>query len=93
TLIETHGAQKTEEILQGWVNNLATDVFADDNAVIQAVDAGQAEAASAKTYTTGPLPKQNPNLGAKLFWPNQADPAAKANLSGTGLTAPPPHPA
>ena len=32
TMIETHGAEKTEQILKGWVNNLATDVFADDNA-------------------------------------------------------------
>src|SRR5690606_39672509 len=40
TMIETHGAEKTEQILKGWVNNLATDVFADDNSVIQAVDAG-----------------------------------------------------
>ena len=46
TMIETHGAEKTEQILKGWVNNLATDVFADDNAVVMAVDAGSATSAS-----------------------------------------------
>lgn len=32
TLIETHGEAKTEQIVKGWVNNLSTDVFSDDNA-------------------------------------------------------------
>lgn len=43
TMIETHGAEKTEEIIRGWVDNLATDVFADDTALIQAIDAGQCD--------------------------------------------------
>ena len=34
TLIEAHGAAKTEEIIKGWMNNLATDVFADDTALL-----------------------------------------------------------
>ena len=92
TLIETHGAQKTEEILQGWVNNLATDVFADDNAVIQAVDAGQCDVGIVNTYYYGRLHKQNPNLRVKLFWPNQADRGVHVNLSGIGLTKHAPHP-
>ncbi|KJJ13958.1 putative iron uptake protein A2 [Pseudomonas aeruginosa] len=92
TLIETHGAQKTEEILQGWVNNLATDVFADDNAVIQAVDAGQCDVGIVNTYYYGRLHKQNPNLRVKLFWPNQADRGVHVNLSGIGLTRHAPHP-
>ncbi|ABR81134.1 iron ABC transporter substrate-binding protein [Pseudomonas aeruginosa] len=92
TLIETHGAQKTEEILQGWVNNLATDVFADDNAVIQAVDAGQCDVGIVNTYYYGRLHKQNPSLRVKLFWPNQADRGVHVNLSGIGLTRHAPHP-
>ncbi|WP_171431408.1 extracellular solute-binding protein [Pseudomonas aeruginosa] len=92
TLIETHGAQKTEEILQGWVNNLATDVFADDNAVTQAVDAGQCDVGIVNTYYYGRLHKQNPNLRVKLFWPNQADRGVHVNLSGIGLTRHAPHP-
>ena len=86
TLIETHGAKKTEQILTGWVNNLATDVFADDNAVIQAVAAGQCDVGIVNSYYFGRLHKQNPDLNAALFWPNQEDRGVHVNLSGIGLT-------
>ncbi|WP_271409714.1 extracellular solute-binding protein [Pseudomonas sp. Q1-7] len=92
TLIETHGAARTEEILKGWVNNLATDVFADDNAVIQAVDAGQCDVGIVNTYYYGRLHKENPDLRVKIFWPNQADRGVHVNLSGIGLTRHAPHP-
>ncbi len=92
TLIETHGAAKTEEIIKAWVNNLATDVFADDNAVIQAVDAGQCDVGIVNSYYYGRLHTQNPGLRAKLFWPNQEDRGVHVNLSGIGLTKHAPHP-
>ncbi|MBD9483031.1 extracellular solute-binding protein [Pseudomonas sp. PDM14] len=86
TLIETHGAAKAEQIVKGWVNNLATDVFADDNAVVLAVDAGQCDVGIVNTYYYGRLHKANPALRAKLFWPNQDDRGVHVNLSGAGLT-------
>ena len=92
TLIESHGAEKTEQLLQGWVNNLATDVFADDNAVILAVDAGQCDVGIVNTYYYGRLHKENPQLRAKLFWPNQSDRGVHVNLSGVGLTKHAPNP-
>ncbi|HLD65191.1 MAG TPA: extracellular solute-binding protein [Pseudomonas sp.] len=92
TLIETHGVDKTEVIVKGWVNNLATDVFADDTALIQAVDAGQCDVGLVNTYYFGRLHKQVPNLKAKLFWPNQADRGVHVNLSGAGVTKHAPHP-
>ncbi|MCH2340427.1 extracellular solute-binding protein [Pseudomonas sp. NPDC047963] len=92
TLIETHGADKTEEIVKGWVNNLATDVFADDTALIQAVDAGQCDVGIVNTYYYGRLHAQNPDLKAKLFWPNQGGRGVHVNLSGIGLTKHAPHP-
>ena len=73
TLIETHGAAKTETILKGWVDNLATDVFADDTALLQAIDAGQCDVGLVNTYYYfARLHKQDPDLKVKLFWPNQA---------------------
>ncbi|WP_019341923.1 extracellular solute-binding protein [Stutzerimonas stutzeri] len=92
TLIETHGAEKTEEIIKGWVNNLATDVFADDTALIQAIDAGQCDVGIVNTYYYGRLHAQNPDLKAKLFWPNQDGRGVHVNLSGIGLTKHAPHP-
>jgi iron(III) transport system substrate-binding protein len=92
TLIETHGAEKTEEIIKGWVNNLATDVFADDTALVQAIDAGQCDVGIVNTYYFGRLHAQNPDLKAKLFWPNQDGRGVHVNLSGIGLTKHAPHP-
>ncbi len=93
TLIETHGAAKTEEILKGWVNNLSTDVFSDDIAVLQAINAGQCDVGIVNTYYYGRLHKQDPSLAVKLFWPNQGDRGVHVNLSGIGLTQHAPHPA
>ena len=91
TLIETHGEAKAEEIVKGWVNNLATDVFADDTALLQAIDAGQCDVGMANTYYYGRLHKQQPDLKVKPFWPNQADRGVHVNLSGAGVTKHAPH--
>ena len=92
TLIENHGEAKTEAIVKGWVNNLSTDVFSDDNAVIQAIEAGQCDVGVVNTYYYGRLHKQNPTLPVKIFWPNQGDRGVHVNLSGIGLTKHAPHP-
>lgn len=91
TLIETHGAAKTEALIKGWVGNLATDVFADDTALLQAIDAGQCDVGLVNTYYFGRLHKQDPDLKVKLFWPNQADRGVHVNLSGAGVTQHAPH--
>lgn len=87
TLIETHGAEKAEQIVKGWVANLATDPFADDTALIQAIDAGQCDVGIVNTYYYGRLHKEQPDLKAKLFWPNQQDRGVHVNLAGAGVTA------
>ncbi len=86
TLIETHGAAKTEEIIKGWVSNLATDVFADDTALLQAIDAGQCDVGITNTYYFGRLYKQQPDLKVKPYWPNQNDRGVHVNLAGAGVT-------
>lgn len=91
TLIETHGADKTEQILKGWVNNLSTDVFSDDVAVLKAIEAGQCDVGIVNTYYYGRLHKEQPQLPIKLFWPNQGDRGVHVNLSGIGLTKHAPH--
>ena len=91
TLIETHGAEKAEQVVKGWVANLATDPFADDTALIQAIDAGQCDVGIVNTYYYGRLHQQKPDLKAKLFWPNQADRGVHVNLAGAGVTKHAPH--
>lgn len=91
TLIETHGAEKTEKLVKGWINNLATDVFSDDTALLEAINAGQCDVGIVNTYYFGRLHKENPDLKVKLFWPNQDDRGVHVNLSGAGITKYAPH--
>ena len=91
TLIEAHGAENTEKLVKSWVNNLATDVFSDDTALLQAIDAGQCDVGIVNSYYYGRLHKQNPDLKVKLFWPNQEDRGVHVNLSGAGITKYAPH--
>lgn len=92
TLIETHGPEQAERILKGWVNNLSTEVFSDDIAVLQAIAAGQCDVGIVNSYYYGRLHKDDPSLPVKLYWPNQGDRGVHVNLSGIGLTRHAPHP-
>lgn len=86
TMLETLGEEKTSEIIRGWVANLATPVFANDTALIEAVDAGQCDVGIVNTYYFGRLQKDKPGIKAALFWPNQSDRGVHVNISGAGVT-------
>lgn len=89
-LIAEHGADKTEEIAKGWVNNLATDVFTNDTRLLEAIAAGQCAVGIANTYYYGRLTSKDPEFPnkVKLFWANQGagQGGAHVNLSGGGVT-------
>lgn len=92
TLIERHGEAKTEQIVKGWVDNLATDVFANDTALIEAIAAGQCDVGIVNTYYFGRLEQEKGKLPAKLFWPNQNTTGVHVNVSGAGVTTHAKHP-
>lgn len=84
-LIAERGEPAAEKIVKGWVDNLAAPVFADDTAVIEAVDAGQCDVGIVNSYYFGRLQKKNPKLGAKLFWTPKAEGGVHINISGAGI--------
>ncbi|WP_071872540.1 extracellular solute-binding protein [Atopomonas hussainii] len=90
-MLKTWGEEKTEAVLKSWVNNLATDVFSDDTALLKAIDAGQCDVGIVNSYYYGRLLDKQPDLKVKLFWPNQADRGVHVNLSGAGVTKHAPH--
>lgn len=90
-MLKTWGEEKTEAVLKSWVNNLATDVFSDDTALLKAIDAGQCDVGIVNSYYYGRLLASQPDLKVKLFWPNQADRGVHVNLSGAGVTKHAPH--
>ena len=86
TMIAHLGETKTENIVKGWVSNLATDVFSNDTAVMKAINAGQCDVGIVNTYYYGRLLKKQPGLPLALFWPNQKDAGVHVNISGAGVT-------
>lgn len=88
TMIERLGEAQAEEVVRGWIGNLATDVFANDNAVMEAIVAGQCDVGIVNTYYFGRLLRDRPDLPIRLFWANQGDgeSGVHVNISGAGLT-------
>ena len=88
-MIAKHGEAKAEEIAKGWVANLATDVFTNDNSLLKAIEAGQCEVGIANTYYYGRILSKEPafNQKVKLLWANQGqgEGGAHVNLSGGGV--------
>lgn len=85
-MIAEHGEAKTEQIVRGWVANLATDVFPDDTKMMEAVAAGQCDVGIGNTYYYGRLMEKKTDLPIKLFWPNQSGNGVHVNISGAGVT-------
>lgn len=85
-MISEHGETKTEQIIRSWVDNLATDVFADDTQVMKAIAAGQCDVGIVNTYYYGRLLVKEPKLPLALFWPNQNGSGVHVNVSGSGMT-------
>ena len=96
SLIEVHGEGGTEKWCRGLVANLARPPQGNDRAQIEAAASGVADLAIANTYYLPRYAKdKDPGKRAifekmKIFFPNQQDRGAHANISGGGLvkTAP-----
>ncbi|PZN29620.1 MAG: Fe(3+) ABC transporter substrate-binding protein [Proteobacteria bacterium] len=86
-LIAQHGEERTEQIVRGWVQNLATDVFSSDNLLMEAIAAGQCDVGIVNTYYFGRMQRDNPDLPLRLFWPDQQGNGVHVNVSGAGVTA------
>lgn len=86
TMIKTLGEAEAERVVAGWVNNLATSPYSNDNSAMAAVAAGQCDATVVNTYYFGRLQKQEPDINLAIFWPNQQDRGVHINVSGAGVT-------
>jgi iron(III) transport system substrate-binding protein len=85
-LIAQFGEQTTESIVRGWVANLATDVFANDTQLLEAIAAGQCEVGVVNTYYFGRLQRDNPEIPIGVFWPSAESGGVHVNVSGAGVT-------
>ncbi|EKF73123.1 iron ABC transporter substrate-binding protein [Alcanivorax hongdengensis A-11-3] len=91
TLIASHGTAWTRRVLSGWVNNLATQVFANDTALMEAIIAGQCDVGIVNSYLYGRLKQDNPQLPLALRWADQRGQGVHINITGAGVTQYAPH--
>ena len=92
SLIARHGEERAEQIVRGWVANLAAEPFSNDTKAMEAVAAGQCDVTIVNTYYFGRLEKERPDIPLALFWPNQDSSGVHINVSGAGVTAHAKHP-
>ena len=85
TMIHHNGLPQTERILKGWVSNLATAPFANDTALLEAIDAGRCDVGIANTYYYGRLLDTKPNIKVKPYFANQKWQGTHVNVSGIGI--------
>ena len=92
SIIAHHGEQKAEQIVKGWVHNLAAMPYSKDSHVMDAILADACDVGIVNTYYFGRLQQKNPNVNLKLAWANQATTGAHINVSGAGLLKHAKHP-
>ncbi len=92
TLIARHGEAVVEEIVRGWVANLAAEPFSNDTKALRAVAMGRCDVTVVNSYYYGRLVSEEPNLDLALFWPNQNSQGVHVNVSGGGLLTVSPRP-
>lgn len=85
TMIQNHGAKKTDEIVRGWVGNLAVAPFANDTAMLEAIGAGRCDVGIANTYYYGRLLDKQPNIKVGVFFADQQGRGTHVNVSGAGV--------
>lgn len=85
-LIAQFGEERTEEIVAGWVANLAADVFSNDTKLLEAIVAGQCDVGIVNSYYFGRLQQVDPQLPVALFWPGAETGGVHVNVSGAGVT-------
>ncbi len=91
-LIEHHGEERAEEVVRGWVANLATNPYSSDTQTIEAVAAGQCDVAIVNSYYLGRKLADDPDYPVELFWANQGSTGVHVNISGAGITRHAPRP-
>lgn len=91
-MIAQLGEQKTEQIVKSWVANLATEVFSDDESLLEAMAAGQCDVGIVNSYYYGRVKRKSPDKALGIFWANQEDQGVHVNISGAGVTKHAKHP-
>ena len=86
-LIETRGAAKAKQIVEGWVANLAVDPLAGDTAVLEAIANGVCDVGITNTYYLGQMLAKNPAFPVRAHFADQAVSGLGGGVLGNGTGA------
>ena len=86
-LIETRGAAKAKQIVEGWVANLAVDPLAGDTAVLEAIANGVCDVGITNTYYLGQMLAKNPGFPVRAHFVDQAVSGLGGGVLGNGTGA------
>ncbi len=86
-LIETRGLIKAQQIVEGWVANLATDPLAGDTAVLEAIANGVCDVGITNTYYLGQMMAKNPAFPVRAHFADQSVAGISGGVLGNGTGA------
>lgn len=85
SLVVHKGEAQAKAIMAGILENLSTDVFPNDTAMMTAITNGQCDIGIGNTYYLGQMLAQNPNFPIKPLFANQDSTGTHINGSGIGV--------
>lgn len=85
-LIAQYGEAATQEMVKGWIANLAAAPFASDEQALKALAAGQCDVAIANSYYLGRELKHHADWPLNIFWADQNAGGTHVNIAGFGIT-------
>ncbi|WP_191601943.1 extracellular solute-binding protein [Marinomonas algicola] len=86
-LINDVGTDKTEEIVNGWVSNLAMNPLDDDMKIAAAINQGLCDVGIVNSYYFARFKREQPDTKLKLFWADQDGKGVHVDITGVAVTA------
>lgn len=84
SLIDLHGREKAQEIVQSWVDN-DVEIYSNDVEMLDAIDAGGCDVGISNHYYLARQIEENPDYNVKLYWASQEGAGTHVNISGAGV--------
>ena len=86
SLIDLHGREKAQEIVDGWVAN-DVEIYSNDVEMLEAIDAGGCDVGISNHYYLARELEEKPDFNVSLYWASQEGAGTHVNISGAGVVA------
>ena len=84
SLIDLHGREKAQEIVDGWVAN-DVEIYSNDVEMLEAIDAGGCDVGISNHYYLARELEEKPDFNVSLYWASQEGAGTHVNISGAGV--------